>query len=83
MATLGLVPPQTGRVEKVAEKVVCGSFVGPPLGHFFDSKSSINCQKVVARTTLTNIVRKVLHKRSLGPPPTMKVVVSRPLNHYF
>ena len=60
--------PQWSQVEKVTKKLVRGSFVGPPLGPLLEPKSQINRKKVVARTTLKNIVRQVLHKRSLGIP---------------
>ena len=84
LATLGLPgAPPGSRVEKVAEKVVRGSFVGSPLGPLSEPKLAINPKQVVARTTLKNIVRKVLHKRSLGPPPTMKVMALRARNHNF
>ena len=56
------------RLEKVTDKVIRGSFVvtspGTPFGAHIDKKK----KKVVPRSTLENIVRKVLHKRCLGTP---------------
>ena len=56
--------PQGSRVEKVTKKLVRGSFVGPPLGPLLEPKSVTNRKKIVAKITLKNIARKVLHKRS-------------------
>ena len=60
--------PEGGRVGKVTEKVVRGSFVGPPPGPPWEPKSTKNREKVVPRSTLENTVCKVLHKRCLGTP---------------
>ena len=69
LATLGSPGvPKGGRVGKVTEKVVRGSFVGPPLGSPLEHKSTTNREKVVPRSTLENIVFKVLHKRCLRTP---------------
>ena len=60
-------------MEKVAEKVVCGSSMGLPPAPPLEAKSSAqNLQKGVPRSTVKNIVRKVLHKRSLGIPSNLQ-----------
>ena len=65
--------PKGGRVEKVAEKVGCGSFVGPPPGSPLQPKSTTNREEVVPRSTLENIMCKVLHKRTLGTPSNHEI----------
>ena len=74
--------PQGSRVEKVTKKLVRGSFVGPPRGPLLEPKSFTNLKKIVAETTLKNIVRKVLHKRSPGTPSNHEndgVVYTKPV----
>ena len=56
------------RIEKVTKKLVRGSFVGPPLGPLLEPKSVTNRKKMVAKSTLKNLARKVLQKRSPGTP---------------
>ena len=78
MATLTSQGSQRGRVEKKPTEVACGSFAG-----LLGTKSFLNPKKVVVGTTLKHIVRKVLHKRSLRIPPTMKMMVSYIQNHPY
>ena len=68
LASLGSPGSKGGRVEKGAEKVVRGSFVGPPPGPPLEAKSANNRKTFVPRSTLKNIVRKMLHKRSPRTP---------------
>ena len=60
--------PQGSRGEKVMKKLVRGSFVGPPLGPLLEPKSVTNRKKMVAKSTLKNLARKVLQKRSPRTP---------------
>ena len=80
-APQGTPPREPSR--KSDEKV--GSWVlrGPSPGPLLKPTSVTNRKKNVAETTLKNIVRKVLQKRSPGPPQTMKAMVSPMQNHYF
>ena len=64
--------PKGGRVEKVTEKVVRGSFMGPPPGPPLEAKSTKKRETVVPRSTLENTVRKVLHRRCLATPSNLE-----------
>ena len=75
--------PKGGRVGKVTEKVDRGSLMGPPLGPPLEPESTPNREKVIPRSTLENIVRKVPHKRCSGPAPTFKIVVSSTRHRYL
>ena len=68
-----------GRVEKVTEKVVRGSFMGPSLGPPLEPKSNKCRKEVVLNSTSKNIVRKVLHKRCLGT--SSNPMTTKPLSY--
>ena len=68
-------------MEKVTEKVVREPFVRPLPGPPLEPKSTKKREKVVPRSTLENTVLKVLHRRCLGHPPTLKIMVSHTRNH--
>lgn len=81
MGSLGAV--RGGRVEKVTKKVVCWSFVGRPSGPCLVSKSTKNLKKSVPRSTFEKHCVQMLHKMSLGTPPTFKMMVSFIRNLHF
>ena len=71
-----------GRVEKVAEKVVQGSFVGPAPGPPLESKSIENEKKPFRGARWKTLCAKRCARGVSGSPPTMKIMVSLTRNRY-